>query len=114
MSAQSWRRRSQLRCLGLLVRGKMITEVRDIIVNSAEQQGQPAKTAREYMSAPAIGAGIGKRQSARADELMLHFGLKAISVFKTRHSVCCGLLDARQRPGQTAHGLGREIRGPNT
>ncbi len=48
-----------------VVRGKMITEVRDIIVNSSEQQGQPAKTAREYVSAPAIGVGIGKRQSAR-------------------------------------------------
>lgn len=90
------------------VRGKMITEVRDIIVNSLEQQGQPVKTAREYMSAPAIGV-ESEATIREADELMLHFGLKAIPVFKPGTRVCCGLLDAQTAARANAHGLGREI-----
>lgn len=89
------------------VRSKMITEVRETILRRLYDQANPEKNAGEYMSSPAVG--IRADASLReADELMLHFGLKAVPVFEpgTRH--CVGLLDAQTASRARAHGLGEE------
>ena len=89
------------------VRHTMINEVRDKILQNVQKQVLPEKFARDYMSAPAIG--INMDSSLReADELMLHFGLKAIPVFKPDSRVCAGLLDAQTAARAAAHGLGDE------
>lgn len=89
------------------VRSKMITEVREIILRRLSEQGQPAKCAREYMSSPAIGVQVGATLHD-ADELMLHFGLKAVPVFQRGTRICAGLLDAQTAARANAHGLGAE------
>ncbi|MBD5642016.1 MAG: CBS domain-containing protein, partial [Desulfovibrio sp.] len=67
----------------------------------------PEKTARDYMSSPVIG--IEATATIRAaDELMLHFGLKAIPVFQPGTRICAGLLDAQTAARATGHGLGDE------
>lgn len=89
------------------VRFKSLHEVREIILRRLHDQAHPEKTARDYMSMPAIGieSTAGMRE---ADELMLHFGLKAIPVFKPGTRVCAGLLDAQTAARATGHGLGKE------
>ncbi|WP_308620139.1 CBS domain-containing protein [uncultured Desulfovibrio sp.] len=89
------------------VRSKMITEVRETILRRLYDQANPEKNAGEYMSSPAVGieAGASLRE---ADELMLHFGLKAVPVFKPGTRVCVGLLDAQTASRARAHGLGEE------
>lgn len=89
------------------VRDKMITAVRETILNSLERQVVPQKVASDYMSFPPIGVATG--QSIRqADELMLHFGLKAVPVFKAGTRECVGLLEAQIAARAAAHGLGVE------
>ena len=90
------------------IRSMMVGEVRDAIIRNLYSQALPDKTAREYMSAPAVG--IESRATIRqADELMLHFGLKSVPVFApgTRRPV--GLLDAHTAMRATAHGLGDSL-----
>lgn len=87
------------------VRSMTISEVRDVILRRLYDQANPDKTAREYMSTPAVG--IESASSIReADELMLHFGLKAVPVFKPGSRLCVGLLDAQTASRAAAHGLG--------
>lgn len=87
------------------VRSMTISEVRDVILRRLYDQASPGKTAREYMSTPAVG--IESAASIReADELMLHFGLKAVPVFKPGSRACEGLLDAQTASRAAAHGLG--------
>lgn len=89
------------------IRSKMITEVRETILRSLYDSAGPEKTAREYMSTPAIG--VEETATIRdADELMLHFGLKAVPVFHSGTRRCAGLLDAQTAARANAHGLGRE------
>ncbi|MBD5417588.1 MAG: CBS domain-containing protein [Desulfovibrio sp.] len=89
------------------VRSKMITEVRETILRRLYDQANPEKNAGEYMSSPAVG--IEAEASLRdADELMLHFGLKAVPVFQPGTRVCVGLLDAQTASRARAHGLGDE------
>ncbi|WP_247647579.1 CBS domain-containing protein [Desulfovibrio desulfuricans] len=87
------------------VRSMTVHEVRDVILRHLYAQAYPDKTAREYMSSPAVGV-----ESAAsihdADELMLHFGLKAVPVFEPGTRVCVGLLDALTASRASAHGLG--------
>ncbi len=89
------------------VRFKMITEVRETILRMLSEQAAPVRKASDYMSSPAVGvhanASIGE-----ADELMLHFGLKAVPVFKNGTHACAGLLDAQTAARANAHGLGSE------
>lgn len=89
------------------VRGKMINEVRETILQCLHKQVYPEKFARDYMSAPAIGLDM-EANLQQADELMLHFGLKAIPVFIPGSRICAGLLDAQTAARATAHGLGEE------
>lgn len=89
------------------VRGKMINDVREEILRGLHKQAYPEKFACDYMSAPAIGLDM-ERSMRQADELMLHFGLKAIPVFYPGGRVCAGLLDAQTAARATAHGLGEE------
>lgn len=89
------------------VRNKMITEVREIILRSLDEQINPPKTASDYMSAPAIGIEMDE-PLRKADELMLHFGLKAVPVFHPGSRKCAGLLDAQTAARATGHGLGDE------
>lgn len=89
------------------VRSKMITEVRETILRRLYDQANPEKNAGEYMSSPAVG--IEAEASLReADELMLHFGLKAVPVFQPGTRRCVGLLDAQTASRARAHGLGEE------
>lgn len=89
------------------IKDKMITEVRESIIRGLRAQVTPQQRARDYMSAPPIG--ISAEASLReADELMLHFGLKAIPVFKPGTKECAGLLEAQIAARATSHGLGNE------
>lgn len=89
------------------VRSKMLPEVREIILRRLYDQANPEKSAGEYMSSPAVG--IESTASLReADELMLHFGLKAVPVFRPGTRVCAGLLDAQTASRARTHGLGEE------
>lgn len=87
------------------IRSMTISEVRDTILRSLFDQASPGKSAREYMSSPAVG--VASSGSIReADELMLHFGLKAVPVFRPDTRRCIGLLDAQTASRASAHGLG--------
>lgn len=89
------------------IKDKMITEVRERILRGLYAQVNPQKFAKDYMSTPPIGLDEdGTLQ--QADELMLHFGLKAIPIFKQGSRVCVGLLDAQTAARATSHGLGAE------
>lgn len=87
------------------VRFESIHEVREKILRRLHELAHPEKCARDYMSFPAIG--IEACGSIRqADELMLHFGLKAIPVFAPGTRTCVGLLDAQTAARANGHGLG--------
>lgn len=89
------------------VRDMMITEVRDKILRSLDAQINPPKIAADYMSQPPIA--VETRSTMReANELMLHFGLKAVPVLHKGTKTCAGLLDAQTAARATAHGLGHE------
>ena len=86
------------------VRSKMITEVRETILRRLYDQANPEKNAGEYMSSPAVGIEA-EASLQEADELMLHFGLKAVPVFQPGTRACVGLLDAQTASsGPTASG----------
>ncbi len=89
------------------IRSKMITEVRETILRRLYDQANPGKNAGEYMSSPAVGV-ESDANLREADELMLHFGLKAVPVFQQGTRVCVGLLDAQTASRARAHGLGDE------
>lgn len=89
------------------VRMKSDTEVREIILRKLHEHAHPEKTARDYMTAPAIGAEATATIEA-ADELMVHFGLKAIPVFAPGTRTCVGLLDAQMAARAHGHGLGSQ------
>lgn len=89
------------------VRSKSLAEVRDNIVRLLSELGAPEKRARDYLSSPAIGVDT-NATIREADELMLHFGLKAIPVFNAATRSCAGLLDAQTAARANAHGLGAE------
>lgn len=86
------------------VRNMMLHEVHDTIVRSLRAQLRQDKTARDYMSTPAVGIESDKPIRA-ADELMLHFGLKAVPVFLPGTRRCCGILDAQTASRARLHGL---------
>ncbi len=87
------------------IRHMTMHEVRDAILRQLYEQAHPDKTAREYMSSPAVG--VESTATIReADELMLHFGLKAVPVFTPGTRTCKGLLDAQTASRASAHGLG--------
>lgn len=89
------------------IRLKSVHDVSEEILCQLKAQAQPEKTARDYMSAPAIGMeSTGTIQ--KADELMLHFGLKAIPVFEPGTRFCIGILDGQTAARATAHGLGSQ------
>lgn len=89
------------------IKDKMITEVRESIIRGLHAQVTPQRYARDYMSTPAIGI-ESEATLQQADELMLHFGLKAVPVFKPDTRICVGLLDAQIAARATSHGLGQE------
>lgn len=89
------------------VRNKEASEVRESILSALQSHARPEKTARHYMTAPAIGIESSASISS-ADELMLHFGLKAVPVFKPGTRECAGILDAQTAARATAHGLGTD------
>lgn len=87
------------------IRNMMLNEVHDAIVRNLRGQLGEDKTARDYMSTPAVGIESDKTIRA-ADELMLHFGLKAVPVFVPGTRRCCGILDAQTASRARLHGLG--------
>lgn len=90
------------------VRLKTDTEVREIILRKLHEHAHPEKTARDYMTSPAIGAEAGA-SIEDADALMVHFGLKAIPVFAPGTRTCVGILDAQTAARAHGHGLGSEL-----
>ncbi|MEG2172177.1 MAG: CBS domain-containing protein [Desulfovibrionaceae bacterium] len=87
------------------VRDKTMHQVRDIIFQQLYAQANPDKFAADYMSSPAVGI-EDTRTVSDAQELMLHFGLKAVPVFKNATRQCVGILDAQIASRAAAHGLG--------
>ena len=57
------------------------------------------------MSSPAVGI-ESDRSMREADTLMMHFGLKAVPVFKPGTRRCIGILDAQTASRATSHKLG--------
>ena len=86
------------------VRDKTLSEVRDGILTQLYLQEEGEKTARDYMSRPAIGIEEG-HTIAEADELMLHFGLKTMPVFAPMTRRCTGLIDSQITQKAISHGL---------
>lgn len=86
------------------VRDKTLSEVRDGILTQLYLQEEGEKTARDYMSQPAIGIEEG-HTIAEADELMLHFGLKTMPVFAPMTRRCTGLIDSQITQKAISHGL---------
>ena len=86
------------------VRDKTLSEVRDVILTQLYLQEEGEKTARDYMSQPAIGIEEG-HTIAEADELMLHFGLKTMPVFAPMTRRCTGLIDSQITQKAISHGL---------
>ena len=86
------------------VRDKTLSEVRDGILTQLYLQEEGEKTARDYMSQPAIGIEEG-HTIAEADELMLHFGLKTMPVFAPMTRRCTGLIDSQLTQKAISHGL---------
>ena len=86
------------------VRDKTLSEVRDGILTQLYLQEEGGKTARDYMSQPAIGIEEG-HTIAEADELMLHFGLKTMPVFAPMTRRCTGLIDSQITQKAISHGL---------
>ncbi|MBQ3060360.1 MAG: CBS domain-containing protein [Desulfovibrio sp.] len=86
------------------IRSMPINEVRETILRGLFEQAHPEKSAREYMSSPAVGVEATAR-IREADELMLHFGLKAVPVFGSGTRQCVGILDAQTASRARAHGL---------
>lgn len=84
-----------------------VNDVRETVLRGLHERAHPEKMARDYMSAPAIGIESGATIN-QADELMLHFGLKAIPVFQPGTRTCAGLLAAQTAARASAHGLGLE------
>lgn len=86
------------------VRNKTMNQVRDEIFQLLYAQVNPNKFASDYMSSPAVG--IEEDRSVRdAQELMLHFGLKAVPVFKANTRECVGILDSQTASRAVSHGL---------
>lgn len=86
------------------VRDKTLSEVRDGILTQLYLQEEGEKTARDYMSQPAIGIEEG-HTIAEADELMLHFGLKTMPVLAPMTRRCTGLIDSQITQKAISHGL---------
>lgn len=86
------------------VRDKTLSEVRDGILTQLYLQEEGEKTARDYMSQPAIGIEEG-HTIAEADELMLHFGLKTMPIFAPMTRRCTGLIDSQITQKAISHGL---------
>lgn len=84
-----------------------VNEIREKILRELHMQLTPPKKARDYMTSPAIGLETGATLR-EADELMLHFGLKAIPIFKKGGREVAGLLDGQTASRGTGHGLGEE------
>lgn len=89
------------------VRDRTLAEITSLIFQELCAQESPQKLARDYMSAPAIGI-ESTATVHEADELMLHFGLKAVPVFNPNTRHCAGIFDAQTAARATGHGLGNE------
>lgn len=87
------------------VRDKTMHQVRDSILQQLFAQAHPDKFAIDYMSAPAVGI-EDDRSVQDAQELMLHFGLKAVPIFQVNTRKCTGILDAQTASRAVSHGLG--------
>ncbi len=86
------------------VRHKTIQEVHEIIFQTLYSQAHPEKTAKDYMSSPALG--IEEDISIEdAYDFMVHFDLKAVPVFKKGTRSCIGILDAHTAGRAVNHKL---------
>lgn len=87
------------------IRNKPAAELKDLIFRRVFAQAHPDKTARDLMSAPAVG--IDELQSIReAETIMNRYGLKAAPVFRTGTRQCIGCLECQTASKAIAHGLG--------
>ncbi|MDO5537126.1 MAG: CBS domain-containing protein [Desulfovibrionaceae bacterium] len=86
------------------IRDKSLTQVRDALLNALYMQQSGDRKAQDYMSSPAVGLETG-RSVGEADELMLHFGLKAVPVFAKGTRKCVGIMDGETAQKARGHGL---------
>ncbi|MBQ7586028.1 MAG: CBS domain-containing protein [Desulfovibrionaceae bacterium] len=78
--------------------------VKESILRQLHLQHAPAKTVRAYMSTPPIG--VPTNTSIRqADEMMFHFGLKSIPVFKPGTHILAGIFDVQTAQRAVNHEL---------
>lgn len=89
------------------IRFQSIAQVRDKLEHIINLQAHPEKTAQDFMTTPAIGIDLTATMH-EADELMLHFGLKAIPVFLPSTRKCKGILEAQTAARACGHGLGNQ------
>lgn len=86
------------------IRDMSLSQVHDGILNALYLQQSGEKTAKDYMSAPAVGIEEG-HTIREADELMMHFGLKTVPIFSSGTRCFVGLLDSSTSQRAIAHGL---------
>lgn len=87
------------------IRSRSTSEIKETILYSIHRKLYKGKTAKEYMSSPAIGIETSTIMQ-KADELMRHFSLKSVPVFREGSRQCAGLLDSETASKATTHGLG--------
>lgn len=87
------------------IRTQTINEIKDSILYAVHRNLHGGKSAGEYMSSPAIGIET-SMTIQKADELMMHFSLKSVPVFRDGTRECIGLLDSETASKASAHGLG--------
>ena len=88
------------------IRNLTLNEVHDAIVRNLHMQAGPEKDRQRLYVVPRRWGSKSDRSMREADTLMMHFGLKAVPVFRpgTRH--CIGILDAQTASRATSHKLG--------
>ena len=87
------------------IHSRSASEIRETILYAIHRKLHKGKNARDYMSSPVIGIETSTTMQ-KADELMLHFSLKSVPVFREGTRQCAGLLDSETASKATAHGLG--------
>ena len=87
------------------LKDRSVVETRELITQMLYLHAQKECQASDFMSAPPIGIAAGTSIRS-ADELMLHFGLKSVPVFKPGTRQCVGIIDAKMSKKALLHGLG--------
>ena len=86
------------------VKNISLTALKDIILRQLHLQGAPTRTVRAYMSTPPIGVQT-TTTIREADEMMFHFGLKSVPVYKPGTHILAGTFDVQTSQRAVTHEL---------